>query len=52
MKTKECKTSSEDVETFTEFTRRLMSVPKKEIDEQLELERKKKQKKDEDKKRK
>lgn len=44
METKHCEKSSKEADLFVEFTRKLVAVPKKEIDEQLKLEREKKQK--------
>ena len=45
MKVKNCENSSKDAnKRFIEFTKKLVAVPKKEIDEQLKLEREKKQK--------
>jgi hypothetical protein len=41
------KTVNNTNDKFLEFTRKLVAVPKKEIDEQLKLEREKRQKKKE-----
>ncbi len=44
MNTKDCEKSSKEAELFLEFTRKLVAVPKKKIDEQIKLEREKKEK--------
>lgn len=44
METKHCEKSSKEADLFLDFTRKLVAVPKKEIDEQLRIERQKKQK--------
>ncbi len=43
MTIKNCDTSSEKTNEFIDFMKRLIAVPKKEIDEQLKLERERKQ---------
>ncbi len=50
MTIKNCDTSSEKTNHFLDFTKRLIAVPKKEIDEQLKLEREKNEKRKEEKK--
>jgi hypothetical protein len=52
MKSQNCEKSSKESELFVDFARKLISVPKKEIDEQLEREREQKQKAKDSKKRK
>ena len=51
MITKNCDTSLEQTNRFRDFAKKLVAVPKKEIDEQLKIDREKKQK-EKDKKRK
>lgn len=52
MRNPNCEKSSAESDLFLDFTKKLVAVPKKEIDEQLKLERERKQKNKEMKKRK